>query len=100
VREWEGREGGGATPSHFDLEPPQFVSRSLGRRPLATPVGRQPTLSSARYTDVTPAAILPRDLVRSGQVIIIIIIAMTMFMVLSSWPKVIARVHPVHLNVD
>jgi len=38
----------------------------------------------------------------SGRVyIIIIIIAMTMFMVLSSRPKVIARVHPVHLmNVD
>jgi len=34
-------------------------------------------------------------------IIIIIIIAMIMFMVLSSWPKVIARVHPVHLmNVD
>ena len=35
------------------------------------------------------------------QIIIIIIIAMAIFMALSSWLKVIARVHPVHLmNVD
>jgi len=34
-------------------------------------------------------------------IIIIIIIPMTMFIVLSSWPQVIARVHLVHLmNVD
>ena len=38
---------------------------------------------------------------QDNAVIIIIIIPMTMFIVLSSWPQVIARVHSVHLmNVD
>jgi len=47
------------------------------------------------------ACLWKRDKVGELITIIIIIITMTMFMVLSSWPKVSARVHPVHLmNAD